>query len=134
MTTEQKQEVKEAIAVEMLEHRHAREIEAIKEEHNLAFKRLADFTKEQKKEYEIRIENLLIDLMIARKNETQAINREKKWRKAYEQIEEVSFYKERNQLAQELLQTKVKLKEMEDMFDEQVENNNKLLKELKKLT
>jgi hypothetical protein len=126
MTTEEKAIVRENIAVEMLELRHAREIEAIKEEHNLAFKKLADFTKEQKKEYQTRIEDLETDLSLSKK-------RELKWKGAYSDIEDkyIKYQKERHQLVKKSLEDTISIKTLEDMFDQLLEENKLILIKLR---
>jgi hypothetical protein len=126
MTDEQKQVVKEKIAIEMLETRHKREIANLKEENQLVLDKLITSIKSQKKEYEIKIENLETDLRFANK-------RTERWEKAYKHLENnpqlntklEHFRKHRHEIIKKSVQDSFAIKNLEDLLDEA--NNNILL-------
>lgn len=133
MTPEQKTQVKEKIAIEMLEHRHAREITVIKEENQLVFNRMVNSIKEQKKYYQIKIKDLETDVDLAKR-------REANWKKAYSDLELKTkemkvlekYSKERHSIIKKSLEDTITIKTLEDMFDQLLENNKALLSSMKK--
>lgn len=133
MTPEQKTQVKEKIAIEMLEHRHSREITEIKEENQLVFNRMVNSIKEQKKYYQIKIKDLETDVDLAKR-------REANWKKAYSDLELKTkemkalekYSKERHSIIKKSLEDTITIKTLEDMFDQLLENNKALLSSMKK--